>query len=221
MQETLEERKEFLPIQKTKGMAAAKAHRPGGILYEWMLQEKRFSRGYRDTVIMNVLRKRLMERFPDAEFTYGNITAADRKLLGLEKSHANDAAAIAMHGVDMITDIPEVTYYRRLRKQKRSLHEATPRKGQKEPNRKARRNKKNTSHAGDIYLNDKVAVYGKTGWISGFSGESSVYVKDNKGNFIYPPGKDYKLIPIREVSVKTHCNNWRVCTLKIKNCPVG
>lgn len=199
----------------------AAAHRPGGILYEWMLQEKKFSRGYRDTVIMNVLRKRLMERFPDAEFTYGNITAADRKLLGLEKSHANDAVAIAMHGVDMLIDIPEVTYYRQLRKQKRSLHEATPRKGKKEPNRKARRNKKNTSHVGDIYLNDKVTVYGKTGWISGFSGGSSVYVKDNKGNFIYPLGKDHKLIPIREVSVKTHCNNWGVCTLKIKSCQEG
>lgn len=199
----------------------AAAHKPGGILYEWMQQGKDFSRGYRDTVVMNVLRKRLMKAFPDAEFTYGNITAADRKMLGLRKSHANDAVAIAVHGMDTVIDVSEVTYYRQLRKQKRSLHEAIPRKGRKEPNRTASRNKKNTSHVGRIYLNDKVRVYGKTGWICGFSSQSSVYVKDHNGSYISVSEKKHFLIPIREVSVRTHCNNWGVCTLKTKKTLAG
>lgn len=103
--------------------------------------------------------RNFMKEFPDAEFTYGNITAADRKILNLEKAHGNDAVAIAAHGLKEIQNIPEVTYYQQLRKQKRSLHEANPRKGRKEPNRLAVRNKKNTCMVGGRYLNDKITVF--------------------------------------------------------------
>lgn len=77
------------------------AHKPGGILYEWMEQEKQFTRGLRDAAFMNILRRRLFQAFPEATFTYGNITAADRKRLLLPKGHANDAIAISLQGKDV------------------------------------------------------------------------------------------------------------------------
>ena len=190
------------------------AHKPGGILHKWMLSGKRFSRGYRDTAVMNIVRRRIFDAFPDAEYTYGNITAADRKQLGLKKAHCNDAAAIAAHGMKHIEDMDTCTYYDQMRKQKRSLHEAVPRKGRKEPNRTAKRHAKNTCHVGNLYLNDKVTVFGQTGWISGFSGKSSVYVKDREGCYITVPGKSHKLIPVKAVHFRTHCNNWAVYTTK-------
>ncbi|RXS72591.1 hypothetical protein [Blautia faecicola] len=179
-----------------------------------MLDGKKFSRGYRDATTMNILRKRLKAAFPEAVFTYGNITAADRKILKLEKSHANDAVAIAAHGLGQVSTTADTTYYRQLRKQKRSLHEATPRKGIREPNRDAKRNKKNTSHVGNSYLNDKVKVYGQTGWVSGFSGSSSVYVRDRNGRYLTVHGKNYKLIPVRDLHVHAHSNNWAVYNRK-------
>lgn len=186
------------------------AHKPGGILYGWMMDHKQCKRGYRDTAVMNILRRKLWKAFPEAAFTYGNITAADRKQLKLEKAHGNDAAAIAAHGLDKIADIPDTTYYTQIRKQKRSLHEATPRKGRKEPNRTAKRNSKNTRMSGGIFLNDKVRVFGQNGWVSGFSGTSSVYVKNRDHEYITVPGKNHKLIPIKQLSVRMHCNNWAV-----------
>lgn len=188
------------------------AHKPGGILYGWMVEGKEFLRGFRDATFMNIIRCHLMKEFPNDEFTYGNITAADRKILKLEKTHGNDAVAIAAHGMKEIQNIPEVTYYQQLRKQKRSLHEANPRKGRKEPNRLAVRNKKNTCMAGGRYLNDKVRVFDQVGWISGFSGKSSVYVKNREGEYITMPGKNYKMMPISQTKLIAHCNNWAVYT---------
>lgn len=114
-----------------------------------------------------------------------------------------------------IEDMDTCTYYDQMRKQKRSLHEAVPRKGRKEPNRTAKRHAKNTCHVGDLYLNDKVTVFRQTGWISGFSGKSSVYVKDKEGCYITVPEKSHKLIPVKAVRFRTHCNNWAVYTTKI------
>ncbi len=188
------------------------AHQLGGILYQWMIEGKKFSRGYRDPAFMNILRRRMWKAFPEAAFTYGNITAADRKGLLIEKSHANDAVAIAAHGMELIRNSTETTFYKQLRKQKRSLHEATPRKGRREPNRTAKRNRKNTCVVKGWYLNDKVTVFGKTGWISGFSGKSSVYIRDCENEYITVPGKNYKLVPISQIKMITHCNNWAVYT---------
>jgi len=50
---------------------------------------------YKAETAMNVLRKRLLERFPDTMETFGYITSSQRTDLGLEKSHANDAFVIA------------------------------------------------------------------------------------------------------------------------------
>lgn len=192
------------------GCHTARAHQPGGILYNWMVEGKKYARGYRDTAAMNILRGRMMGSFPDATFTYGNITAADREILQLPKSHADDAVAIAAHGMDHIRNIPGTVFHVQLRKQKRSLHEATPRKGRKGPNRLAARNRKNTCHAGGRWLNDKVSLFGQTGVVSGFSGNNSVYVKDCNGSYITVPGKTYKLVPVSKTKLITHCNNWAV-----------
>lgn len=44
---------------------------------------------------MNIIRAQLLRRVPDAVETFGFITKEDRQALGLAKSHANDAVAIA------------------------------------------------------------------------------------------------------------------------------
>lgn len=49
----------------------------------------------KSATVMNVIRKRLLELFPDAIETFGYITKATRYTLGLEKRHENDAFVIA------------------------------------------------------------------------------------------------------------------------------
>ena len=171
-----------------------KAHKPGGILYRWMLENKRFSRGYR--------------------FTYGNITSADRKALGLEKSHANDAVAVAFPDFRLM-DNEETVHYQQVRGRKRSLHEATARKGRKEPNRTAKRNRKNTASVmigrkGNrrvFFVYDRVVYRGQTGWISGFTGQSA-YVKDKNNRYIKAPGKAYNQVNLSKLKVVSHNHNW-------------
>lgn len=101
---------------------------------------------------------------------------------------------------------PGTVYIKQVRCKKRSLHEATPRKERKEPNRKAARNVKNvkaaiydrtivTKDAAGKYvktkqriifsLYDKVSVDGKVGWICGFVA-GAAYVKDFNGKYIPP-----------------------------------
>lgn len=179
-----------------------------GVLYEWYCKLKPSARGYRDTVMMNVLQKRLCWCFPEAIFTYGNITAADRKSFLLKKSHANDAVAIAAHGKARIKNVPETLFFVQVRKKKRSLHEATPRKGRKEPNREAKRNAKNTKNVGRFCLYDKVRFGDKTGWISGFTGALGAYIKDKNGNYITEAGKTYKQVLLSKVKLLKRNNNW-------------
>ena len=191
-----------------------KAHKPGGILYRWMLENKRFSRGYRDMTFMNILRRRLFKAFPDAEFTYGNITSADRKALGLEKSHANDAVAVAFPDFRLV-DTEETVHYQQVRSRKRSLHEATARKGRREPNRTVKRNRKNTAsvmirregNRRTFFVYDRVVYRGQTGWISGFTGQSA-YVKDKNDRYINAPGKAYNQVNLSELKVISHNHNW-------------
>ena len=197
------------------------AHKPGGILYDWMVKGKKFARGYRDATFMNILNKRLREEFPYANFTYGNITAADRKNMGLPKSHANDAVAIASHGEPLI-DEEETVYYQQVRHNKRSLHEANPRKGRKEPNTEAKRNKKNTKSVTitvkdkdsnkkekTFHIYDKVSFNGQAGWISGFTGQSA-YVKDENNEYLTYKDKNYKQINLSDLIIISHNNNWLI-----------
>lgn len=194
-------------------------HQPGGVLYDWMVKSKRFKQGLRDTVFMNILRRRLFEAFPDAEYTYGNITAARRKELMLPKSHADDAVAIACTGMDIssIGKRPDhVVYVQQVRKKKRSLHEANPRKWSKTKNRFAVRNPKNTKEVNGVCLFDRVEVPGKRyGWVTGFTG-TSCYVLDRNGNHV-TTADTYRQVAISGLKVIHHSGNW-IAGLK---CPIG
>lgn len=182
------------------------AHREGGFLYSMMQEAKPVTRGLRDAAMMNVVRKRLLQAFPEAEITYGNITKADREAMLLPKSHAYDAIAIATKGNPVIISGPAIQI-RQVRKKKRSLHEATPRKGRKEPNRKAVRNRKNTKRIGDFCLYDTVRYQNKTGYITGFTGKAA-YVQTFSGQYIRPEGKNYRQISLAELELQKHNNNW-------------
>lgn len=116
---------EFAPV--CEQCHAPENHLPGGTLEKLRIACRR--KEYREPTFMNILRRRLFEVFPTAAFTYGNITAADRKELSLSKSHANDAVTIALQGscAATVSDQEDILYIRQVRKKKRSLHEATPR----------------------------------------------------------------------------------------------
>ncbi|QFQ90705.1 hypothetical protein LM010_04360 [Lacticaseibacillus manihotivorans] len=93
--------------------------------------------------IMNMLRNRLLTAFPEAHFTYGYITTVQRKKLGLAKAHYRDAVAIS--GIQQIIEEPNsVVMFDQFRTKKRSLHEATARRGRKQKNATQKRVKKNT-----------------------------------------------------------------------------
>lgn len=193
----------------------AENHKDGAVLGK-IRRESKKKRGMRDMTMMNIVAKRLRTAFPDASFTYGNITKADREAIGLPKTHANDAVAIAKH-VDIVKDgdctlhdTSETFVYIQTRKKKRSLHEAKPRRGRKEPNRNAFRDSKNTKavSVGDVKyaLYDKVLVSGQYGWITGFTGKAA-YVKDPDGSYIHP-GKTYKQVNLSAIRLKNRNNNW-------------
>lgn len=196
------------------------AHRPGGILYQWMEKKKRFTRGMRDMTFMNILSARLRKAFCNAWFTYGNFTNHDRKRIGLPKSHMNDAIAVACAGtgIKIIYDRCPPLEYKQVRNKKRSLHEAIPRKGRKAPNRTASRNNKNTKsvtirirkgkkkseHTYRIW--DKVQTDGKTAWIRGFTG-TSVYLVDKDGEYLCYSIK-HKQFPLAKLRPVKRNNGW-------------
>lgn len=135
------------------------------------------------------------------------ITTPHRKELGLPKTHANDAIAIT--GILTITRQPDDAFLiRQFRKKKRSLHEATARKGRTTKNRTAKRNEKNTKQAGGFFMNDTVRVFGKIGFITGFTG-SAAYIKDIYDAYITPLDKGYKQVRLRELQLVRHNNNWQ------------
>ncbi|MFJ8526651.1 hypothetical protein [Bacillus sp. NPDC094106] len=156
---------------------------------------------------MNILRLQIMNRL-DCDITYGSYTTPKRKELGLAKTHANDAITI--------TNLIQLQEYdqsgefciKQFRKKKRSLHEATARKGRKTKNTRAKRNKKNTSHIDGIYLGDKVKVFGQVGFVTGFTGKM-VYVQNIHGQYIKNPSKSYKQVKMSDMERIHHTNNWQ------------
>ena len=182
-------------------------HKPGGILYKWMKNHKKVKQ-YKEPPFMNTLRRRTFQKYPEAEITYGSETSHKRKELCLEKTHYNDAIAIT--GIESIKENPEECFWiKQFRKKKRSLHEATPRKGRKSPNITQKRNSKNTKELCGWCLNDEVACFGKRGWISGFTGISSAYIVDGDGQYIQMPNKNYKQVTLNNVTRICHNNIWR------------
>lgn len=105
-----------------------------------------------------------------------------------------------------------IYYIKQVRKKKRSLHEEIPRKGRKEPNRKAKRNSKNTK---EIIVKEKkwclwdkvyIPEINKIGFISGFTG-NWVYVQDIQGNYLQTTSK-YKQISTEKIRLVYRNNNW-------------
>lgn len=181
-------------------------HQKGNIFWEWMVKGKKLP-NYRETPFMNTIRKKVFNKYPNSKIVYGSQTTTQRKELGLEKSHYNDALAISGVEKDYIDDTG-VFKIKQFRKKKRSLHEATARKGRKEPNRKAKRNEKNTKYSNGFYLNDKIRVFGKTGWVTGFC-SGGAYVKDINDTYITVPNKSYKQVSFKNLEFLNHNNNWQ------------
>lgn len=180
-------------------------HQKGKILWKWM-QEGKKTKQYKELPFMNTLRKRAFERYPDATFTYGSVTTPKRKELGLEKSHYNDAIAIT--GIGLIKkNTEDILMFKQVRKKKRSLHEATARKGRKEKNTTAKRNSKNTPKVGDFHLYDTVSIGREIGFISGFSGKTQCYVKNIFGDYVTTSPK-YKMVGLKKLNRLSHNNNW-------------
>lgn len=181
-------------------------HKQGGILYKWQQEHKKV-RQYKEPTFMNILRRRIFDKYFDAAITYGSETAPRRREMMLDKTHYNDAIVIS--GITTVKESPsEWLLIRQFRKKKRSLHEATARKGRREPNRTQKRNSKNTPCYKSFYLNDKVLVLGKEGHITGF-GSGGAYIKDIDDNYITLPNKSYKQVGVANIRLLNHNNNWQ------------
>ena len=73
-------------------------HKKGKFLYDWCMNGKEV-RGFKDATFMNIIRwylvNELKSKYDNVFITYGYITKNHRIKHGIEKSHANDAFAIA------------------------------------------------------------------------------------------------------------------------------
>ena len=182
-------------------------HKPGGILWKWMKEHKKVKQ-YKESMFMNILRIRTFRKYPEAEFAYGSETTPRRKELGLEKTHYNDAIAIT--GVETIKkNQPDCFWIKQFRKKKRSLHEATARKGRKTKNVTQKRNNKNVKELKGWHLNDEVICLGQYGWISGFAGGLTAYIKNIKDEYIKNSDKKYKQVNLSCLKFVCHNNNWQ------------
>lgn len=184
----------------------AENHKKGGVLYQWQETLKKVKQ-YKEPPFMNTLRKRIFVKYPEAVITYGSETTPKRKKLGLDKTHYNDAIVIS--GIHKINEnSKDWLLIKQFRKKKRSLYEATARKGRKTPNRNQLRNCKNVPYYKGFFVNDKVFVLGKTGYITGFT-KGGAYIKDDVGNYITVPNKTYKQVGISKLRLEHHNHNWQ------------
>ena len=202
-------------------------HLPGGKLYE--LKERAYQKPRLNLAAatqMNMIKSSIVRKYKDDEsvsFTWGYVTNLHRKGLKLPKSHVNDAVAIT--GVREIVEQPSsYILFNQYRKKKRSLHEATPRKGRKEPNREQKRNAKNTPYVDNrkagkrFYLGDKVSRVSQTGYIAGFS-KTTAYVADESSRlmeFVNSKGVARIQVSLSELEVHYHTNGWRSFCLSVE-----
>lgn len=59
-----------------------------------------------------------------------------------------------------------------------------------------------------FFINDKVCMLDKKGYITGFT-TGGAYVKDGEGNYITLPDKSYKQVGISKLRLEHHNNNWQ------------
>lgn len=183
-----------------------KNHQEGEVLYKWMINKKK-APSYKEAPFMNIIRQRVFQKYPNANIVYGSWTTPKRKELGLEKTHYNDALVISQVEKDFIDSVG-IFKVKQFRKKKRSLHEATARKGRKEPNKTQKRNSKNTKYQNGFHLNDKIRAFGKVGFISGFT-SGGCYIKDIENNYMTMPDKTYKQVSFKHLEFVNHNNNWQ------------
>ena len=192
-----------------------KNHQPGGKLYKWMKAKKKVTKQLKGATFMNILRKRIMIAFPEASYQYGYQTFFERKKFNLPKGHFTDAIAIS--GIKSVGQMPEtVAMISQFRKKKRSLHEATARKGRKEANRTSKRNAKNTKYARGLWLNDYVHVIGTNlrGYVQSYLSKGAyVRLSDGLGNYVIKDGKNY--ISTKLCKLITHNGNWQKAEQKL------
>lgn len=192
-------------------------HKVGGILYNWMIKNKKVKQ-YKEATFMNIVRKRTFSKYPNAIITYGSETSPYRKELGLEKTHYNDAIAISR--IENIKENPSEWFYiKQFRKKKRSLHESIPTRGRrKEKNINAERRTKNVPYRAGWYMNDMAVCEDKIGWIYGFSGGNNgkhCVLRDINGEIIRTSNLSPKTPSIRLSSLQLLChnNNWQYLIL--------
>ena len=167
---------------------------------------------FRDATFMGIMRwslyNRLKELYNDVSLTYGYITKNTRITNNLPKEHRIDAFCIT--GNIEAERLQNYYMIKQVRKKKRSLHEATARRGRKQPNISAKRNEKNTKqimHKGKRWcMWDKVKIGEQIGFISGFTG-NMVYVQDIEGNYIQVSSK-YKQVSTNNIKLISRNNNW-------------
>ncbi|MBF0121498.1 MAG: HNH endonuclease [Desulfobacterales bacterium] len=148
----------------------------------------------------NYLRQKLSE-IASVATTFGYITNHYRRQAGMEKSHINDAVIIANKNAVPITDYIKTNH---VSSRKRSLHEATARKGRKEPNQTQKRNNKNVFRVNGFRRWDSIIYKNQFGFISGFTGKSECYLVDIEGTYIKNPSKQYKQVSLKEVALIHH-----------------
>ncbi|GAA3326059.1 hypothetical protein GCM10020331_060440 [Ectobacillus funiculus] len=92
--------------------------------------EKKKTKRYKEGPFMNILRRRIFDQYSDAHMTYGSITTPRRKELQLEKHIL--MMPLQLQGSQTSKKV-RVTFStsNNLERKKRSLHEATARKGRK------------------------------------------------------------------------------------------
>ncbi|MBF0239937.1 MAG: HNH endonuclease [SAR324 cluster bacterium] len=150
-----------------------------------------------------------LRKIAPLQTTFGYITSHFRKKAGLDKSHVHDAVMIANREARPLEEYLKTNC---VESRKRSLHEATARKGRKEPNREAKRNAKNTFRLKGFQRWDTVKVFGQTGFISGFTGSNACRVVNINGEYIQKPGKSYNNVNLSEVQ-RLWTNQSRVSAL--------
>lgn len=191
-------------------------HKEGGILYDWMIKHKKVKQ-YKEATFMNIIRKRIFQKYTDAIITYGSETSPNRKELGLEKTHYNDAIAITkIEKIDMNDN--NYFYIKQFRKKKRSLHESYPRRFRKSKNVNAIRSNKNVPFRNGVYMNDMAICEDKVGWVYGFSGGDKgkdCILRDINGEIVKVSNRSEKntSVPSSSLDIKCHNNNWQYCVM--------
>lgn len=123
------------------------------------LRNQGLKKSMKDATQMNHLASLLIGRYPKAKITFGFITKANRQKLGLDKTHYNDAIAIACAGKEVKFEANEVMKLKRIPKGYYKLYDGK-RSEHRLPNQKK---------LWGFQPGDKIKYFGKVGFINGMT----------------------------------------------------